>query len=139
MALQKTLTIIKPDAVSRKLIGEIIHRFENNGFRISGIKILHMDKNKSEGFYVVHKERPFFKDLVSFMISGPSVVIVLESEDAINRLRKLMGATNPENAEMGTIRRELASSIEKNVVHGSDSLNSAEFEINYFFNTNELI
>ncbi len=139
MSVERTFTIIKPDAVSRKLAGEIIHRYENNGFKIVGMKILYMNKKIAEGFYAVHKERSFFNDLVKFMTSGPSIIMVLEAEDAILRLRKLMGATNPKDAEIGTIRRELASDIEKNAVHGSDSAKSADYEINYFFKPEELI
>lgn len=139
MPIERTLCIIKPDAVAQKHVGEIIHRLENNGFKIVGMKTVHMNKSIAEGFYAVHRERPFFKSLVDFMTNGPVVIMVLESEDAITRYRKLMGSTNPKDADVGTIRRELAADIEKNAVHGSDSKKSADVEIPYFFKSNELI
>ncbi|MBI4651770.1 nucleoside-diphosphate kinase [Candidatus Desantisbacteria bacterium] len=138
MAKERTLTIIKPDAVSKKLSGAIIQRLENNGFKIVGMKMVHMNRQIAEGFYAVHKERSFFNDLINFMTSGSSVVMALEREDAVLNLRKLMGATNPKDAEMGTIRKEFATDIEKNAIHGSDSSKSAETEIAYFFKSEEL-
>ncbi|MBN1932596.1 MAG: nucleoside-diphosphate kinase [Desulfobacterales bacterium] len=137
--MEKTLSIIKPDGVSRGLIGEVIKRLEKNDITITGMKMLHMTRTQAEGFYAVHKERPFFKSLTDFMISGPIVVMVLEGENVIARYRKLMGATNYKEAEEGTIRRDFATDIEKNVVHGSDSPESAAFEISYFFNSFEIV
>jgi len=137
--MEKTLSIIKPDGVSRGLIGEIIKRLENSGLRIVGMKMLHMTKPQAEGFYAVHKERPFFESLTSFMSSGRVVVMVLEGENVIARYRELMGATDFREAAEGTIRREFATDIEKNVVHGSDSPETAAFEIGYFFNNLEIM
>lgn len=137
--MEKTLSIIKPDGVGRGLIGEVIKRLEENNIGIAGMKLLRLTRAQAEGFYAVHKERPFFKSLTDFMISGPIVVMVLESEDVIARYRKLMGATNYKEAEEGTIRRDFATDIEKNVVHGSDSPESAAFEISYFFNSFEIV
>lgn len=136
--MERTLSIIKPDAVGRGLIGEVIKRLENNDLQIKAMKMLHMTKAQAEGFYAVHKERPFFASLTDFMSSGPAVVMVLEGENVIKRYRALMGATNFEEAEEGTIRREFATDIEKNVVHGSDAPETADFEINYFFNSFEI-
>jgi nucleoside-diphosphate kinase len=132
------LSIIKPDAVSKKLIGEVINVFEREGFRIAALKMLKLGKEEARGFYYVHKERPFFDELVDFMISGPVVVMVLEGEDAINRNRTIMGATDPAEAAEGTIRKRWADSKQNNIVHGSDSEESAEFEIGYFFSRTEI-
>lgn len=136
---ERTLSIIKPDGVARGLIGEVIKRFEQADFRIVAMKMVNMSKKEAEGFYAVHKERPFFESLTIFMSSGPAVVMVLEGEDVIARNRELMGATNYKEAAEGTIRREFATDIEKNVVHGSDSPQTAAFEIAYFFNALELV
>jgi len=138
MAVERTISIIKPDAVSKNVIGEIYSRFEKGGLQIIAAKMAHLSREDAEGFYAVHKERPFFKDLVSFMISGPVMIQVLEGEDAVAKNRELMGATNPAQAAPGTIRADFASSIEENAVHGSDSLENAELEIAYFFESNEL-
>ena len=132
--MQQTLTLIKPDAVRRDLIGEILGRFEKAGLKIVALKMLHLDKTEAEGFYYVHSERPFFDSLTSYMASGPIVAAILAGDDAIAKLRKIMGATNPADAEPGTIRKDLAVSLEENSVHGSDSPESANFEIAYFFN-----
>ncbi len=139
MAVTRTLTIIKPDGVEQNVAGEIIHAFEENQFKIVAIKMLHLSKQQAEGFYAVHRERPFFGSLTDFMSSGRVVVIVLEAENAIERLRKLMGATNPEQAAPGTLRKRFATSIERNVVHGSDAPETAAAEIAYFFNQLELV
>ncbi len=136
--MEKTLSIIKPDGVSGGLIGEVIRRFEKNNIKIVGMKLLKMTKTEAEGFYMVHKERPFFDSLTDFMSSGPVVVMVLEGEDVIDKNRRLMGATNPEDADEGTIRKDFATEIEKNVVHGSDSSETASVEIAYFFNRFEI-
>jgi nucleoside-diphosphate kinase len=133
MSVEQTLSIIKPDGVQKNLIGEIYSRFENAGLVIVGARMLHLSKQQAEGFYAVHKERPFFKDLVGYMTSGPVMVQVLEGEDAINRNRKIMGATDPAEAEPGTIRADFAASIEENVVHGSDGPETAAQEIAFFF------
>ena len=137
--MERTLSIVKPDAVGRGLIGEVVKRLESNDIKIKAMKMLHMTRPQAEGFYAVHKERPFFNSLCEFMSSGPAVVMVLEGEDVIKRYRTLMGATNFEDAEEGTIRRDFATDIEKNVVHGSDAPETAEVEINYFFNSFEVI
>jgi len=137
--MQQTLSIIKPDAVSKGVIGKIVDRFESNGLRIAAMKKVQLDDAKAGGFYAEHKERPFYGDLVSFMTSGPVVVMVLEGEDAIMTNRNLMGATNPKEAEKGTIRADFAESIDANAVHGSDSAESAAREIKYFFSDNEVI
>lgn len=136
---KRTLSIIKPDGVARGLIGEVIKRFEEAGFKIVAMKMVQMSKKEAEGFYAVHMERPFFESLTRFMSSGPAVVMVLEGEDVITRNRELMGATNYKEAAEGTIRREFATDIEKNVVHGSDSPETAAFEIAYFFSALELV
>ncbi|MDL2330202.1 nucleoside-diphosphate kinase [Desulfosarcina sp. OttesenSCG-928-A07] len=136
--MQRTLSIIKPDGVSRNLVGEVVKRFEENGISIIAMKMLHMTKAQASGFYAVHQERPFFGSLTDFMSSGPVVVMVLEGEDVISRYRDLMGATNYKEAAPGTIRHDFATDIEKNVVHGSDSPESAAFEISYFFNAFEI-
>lgn len=138
MALERTLSIIKPDGVEKNLIGEIYRRFESAGLKIIAAKMLHLTKAQAEGFYAVHRERPFFKDLVSYMTSGPVVVQVLEGEDAIKRNREIMGATNPANADPGTIRADYAASIEENVVHGSDGPDTAATEVAYFFDEGEI-
>ncbi len=138
MANERTLSIIKPDAVAKNVIGEIYSRFEKAGLKIVAAKMMHLTQEQAEGFYAEHKERPFFNDLVAFMTSGPVVVQVLEGEGAILKNRELMGATNPKEAEPGTIRADFASSIDANAVHGSDSAASAEREIAYFFNDNEI-
>lgn len=136
--MERTLSIIKPDGVQQGLIGEVIKRFEANSIRIIAMKMLQMDKEQAKGFYAVHKERPFFDSLTDFMSSGPIVVMVLEGDQVIEKNRTLMGATNYKEAAEGTIRRDFATDIEKNVVHGSDSPETAEFEINYFFNSFEI-
>ena len=131
--MERTLSIIKPDGVEKNIIGKIYSRFEKAGLTIVEAKMLHLSREQAEGFYAVHKERPFFNDLVDYMTSGPVMVQVLEGEDAINLNRKLMGATNPEDAEEGTIRKDFAESIERNAVHGSDGPDTAAVEIEYFF------
>lgn len=136
--MERTLSIIKPDGVEKNIIGEVIKRFETNGIKIAAMKMIHLSKSQAQGFYAVHKERPFFDSLTDFMTSGPIVVMVLEGEDVIAKNRKLMGATNFKEAEEGTIRKEYATDIEKNVVHGSDAPETAAFEIGYFFNDLEL-
>ncbi len=138
MAIERTFSIIKPDAVAKNVIGEIVSRFEKNGLRIVAAKMLQLTKEQAEGFYAVHKERPFFNDLVSFMISGPVVVQVLEGENAVLKNRELMGATNPAEAAQGTIRADFAESIDENAVHGSDAQETAKEEIAYFFSEDEL-
>lgn len=137
--MDRTLSIIKPDAVARGLIGEIVKRLETNGFKIIAMKMLHMTKAQAEGFYAVHLGKPFFESITDFMSSGPAVMMVLEGQDVIARYRDLMGATNYKEAKEGTIRREFATDIEKNVVHGSDAPETAPFEISYFFNSFEII
>ncbi len=136
--MERTLSIIKPDGVNKNIIGEVIKRFETNDIKIAAMKMIHLTKTQAQGFYAVHKERPFFDSLTDFMTSGPIVVMVLEGEDVISKNRKLMGATNFKEAEEGTIRREYATDIEKNVVHGSDAPETAAFEIGYFFNALEI-
>jgi nucleoside-diphosphate kinase len=139
MAIERTLSIIKPDAVAKNVIGQIYSRFEGAGLKIIASRMAHLSRGEAEAFYGVHKERPFFNDLVSFMISGPVVVQVLEGEDAVPAYRAIMGATNPANADAGTIRKELAESIEANTVHGSDSDENAAIEIAYFFAQTEIV
>ncbi len=136
--MERTLSIVKPDGVSKNLVGEVIRRFENEGLRVIALKMVNLTKAEAEGFYAVHRERPFFHSLTEFMSSGPCVVMVLEGKNAISRVRETMGATDPEKAAAGTIRRDFASSIERNIVHGSDSPESASFEICYFFNCLEI-
>lgn len=136
--MEQTLVIVKPDAVARGLIGEVIRRFEAEGLVVCGLKMLWLGQKEAEGFYQVHRQRPFFGSLTHFMASGPCVAMVLKGEEAIGRVRTLMGATNPAEAAEGTLRRSFATSIEKNVVHGSDSATSAAFEIPYFFNRLEI-
>ncbi|BBB27385.1 nucleoside-diphosphate kinase [Amphritea japonica] len=133
MAIERTFSIIKPDAVAKNVIGKIVSRFESNGLKIVEMQLKQLSREEAEGFYAEHKERPFFGDLVEFMTSGPVVVQVLEGENAITLNRDLMGATNPQEAAEGTIRRDFAQSIDANAVHGSDSATSAEREIAYFF------
>ncbi|KKC24549.1 nucleoside-diphosphate kinase [Sphingomonas sp. SRS2] len=139
MATERTFSIIKPDATRRNLTGAVTAKLEEAGLRVVASKRIHMTKEQAEGFYAVHKERPFFGELVSFMISGPVVVQVLEGENAMARNREVMGATNPANADAGTIRKEFAESIEANTVHGSDSLENAAIEIAYFFKPEEIV
>jgi nucleoside-diphosphate kinase len=138
MANERTLSIIKPDAVAKNVIGKIISRFEDAELHVVAAKMMHLSQEQAEGFYAEHKERPFFNDLVAFMTSGPVIVQALEGDGAILKNRDLMGATNPKDAEAGTIRADFASSIDANAVHGSDSAASAEREIAYFFNDNEI-
>ncbi|MGB7932932.1 MAG: nucleoside-diphosphate kinase [Gammaproteobacteria bacterium] len=133
MAIERTLSIIKPDAVAKNIIGEIYSRFEKNGLRIIAARMMQLGKEQAEGFYAVHRERPFYKDLVEFMTSGPVIVQVLEGENAINKNRELMGATNPSEAAPGTIRADFAITVDENAVHGSDGPDTAKQEIAYFF------
>jgi len=137
--VERTLSIIKPDGVMQGNIGDVISTFEKNGLKVAAMKMVHMDKKIAQGFYAVHKKRPFFASLTKFMSSGPCVVMVLEGENAIAKNRTLMGATNPENAAKGTIRKKFATGVEQNVVHGSDAPETAAFEIGYFFNAFELV
>ncbi|MBZ7938497.1 MULTISPECIES: nucleoside-diphosphate kinase [Campylobacter] len=136
--MERTLSIIKPDAVKKNLIGKILDRFESNGLKIIALKKIQLTSEQAENFYAIHKERPFFKDLVNFMISGPVVISVLEGENAVLKNRELMGATNPKEAKSGTIRADFAESIDANAVHGSDSLENAKNEIEFFFKSNEI-
>ena len=136
--MERTLSIVKPDGVGKNLVGEVLRRFEEKGMSIVALKRIHLSKTQAEGFYQVHRERPFFSSLTDFMSSGPCVVMVLEGDGAISRVRAIMGATNPEEAEPGTIRKDFASGIEKNIVHGSDSPESAAYEIGYFFSELEI-
>jgi nucleoside-diphosphate kinase len=138
MAIERTLSIIKPDGLEKGIIGKIISKFEEKGLKPIAIRLQHLSQAQAEGFYAVHKARPFFKDLVSFMISGPVVLMVLEGENAVAANRDIMGATNPANAAAGTIRKEFATSIDKNTVHGSDSLENAKNEVAYFFRETEI-
>ena len=138
MAVERTLTIIKPDAVARNVSGQIIARFEQAGLKVLAAKLVHLTPAQAGGFYIVHKERPFYGSLCAFMTQGPCMPMVLEGEGAIARLRDLMGATDPAKAAPGTIRKDFASSIEANAVHGSDSTQSAAFEIPYFFGASEI-
>lgn len=138
MAIERTLSIIKPDAVGNNNIGDIYSRFEKAGLKVVGAKMLHLDDEKAGGFYAEHKERPFYNDLKKFMTSGPVVVSVLEGENAVAKHREIMGATNPEQADVGTIRKDFAKSIDENAVHGSDSADSAKREIGYFFKDDEI-
>jgi nucleoside-diphosphate kinase len=136
--MERTLSIIKPDGVAKGLIGEVIKRFEQAGLKIVAMKMIWMSKKEAEGFYAVHRGKSFYDSLTNFMSSGPCVVMVLEGPQAISKNRELMGATNPQEAAPGTIRREFAASIEQNIVHGSDAPETAAFEINYFFNALEI-
>jgi len=138
MTLERTLSIIKPDAVAKNVIGPIYTRFENAGLKIVAAKMKQLSRKEAEGFYAVHRERPFFNALVEFMISGPVMIQVLEGENAVSKNRELMGATNPKDAAPGTIRADFAASIDANAVHGSDSAENAAIEIAYFFSTTEL-
>jgi len=138
MATERTLSIIKPDAVAKNVIGEIYSRFEKAGLKIVAAKMLHLSRQQAEGFYAVHKARPFFKDLVDFMISGPVMVQVLEGDNAIAKHREVMGATNPKDAAPGTIRADFATTIDENAVHGSDGPDTAKTEVTYFFKENEM-
>jgi nucleoside-diphosphate kinase len=133
MAVERTLSIVKPDGVQKNVIGEVYRRFEQAGLKIIGARMMHLTLAQAEGFYAVHRERPFFKDLTRYMSSGPVMVQVLEGENAVAKNRELMGATDPKKADKGTIRADLATSIEENVVHGSDSVDNAKIEIAYFF------
>ena len=137
--MEKTLAIVKPDGVGRCLIGEVVKRIEAAELKICAMKMIHMTKKQAEGFYAVHRERPFYGDLTDFMSSGPAVVMVLSGESAIARWREMMGATNYKEAAEGTIRRDFATDIEKNVVHGSDAPETAAFEMGYFFNSFETV
>jgi len=138
VAVERTLSIIKPDAVAKNIIGKIYTRFENAGLKVVAAKMAHLDQAKAEGFYAVHRERPFFNDLVAFMTSGPVMIQVLEGDDAIAKNRELMGATNPQEAAPGTIRADFADSIDANAVHGSDGPDTARTEIVYFFGEDAL-
>lgn len=138
MAIERTLSIIKPDAVAKNVIGEIYSRFEKAGLSVVAARMVHLTQQQAEGFYAEHKARPFFGDLVSFMTSGPVIIQVLEGDNAVITHRDLMGATNPKDAEAGTIRADFASSIDENAVHGSDSVDSATREIAYFFTEDQL-
>jgi len=138
MAVERTLSIIKPDAVAKNVIGKIYSRFETNGLKIAAARMVHLSQAEAEGFYAVHKARPFFNDLVKFMISGPVMVQVLEGENAVLKNRELMGATNPKEAAAGTIRADFAESIDANAVHGSDSAENAAIEIAYFFPSSQV-
>ncbi len=136
--MERTLSIVKPDGVKKNLVGEVIKRFERKGLRIAGIKMLKMSGDDAKGFYAVHKERPFYESLTNFMSEGPIVVMAIEGENAILKVREIMGATNPKDAAPGTIRADFASDIEHNIVHGSDSKESAAYEIPYFFSLLEI-
>ena len=138
MALERTLSIIKPDAVAKNVVGEIYSRFEKAGLKVVAAKMKHLSKQEAEGFYAVHRERPFFGALVNFMISGPVMIQALEGDNAVLKNRELMGATNPKDAAAGTIRADFADSIDANAVHGSDSLENAAIEIAYFFPTTDV-
>ena len=133
--MERTLSIVKPDGTNKNIIGKIIARYEKSNLRVIALRMIHMSKEQAEGFYYVHHEKPFFKSLTEFMSSGTAVVMVLEGENAITKVREIMGATNPEEAVKGTIRKDFGTNIERNAVHGSDSPESATFEINYFFNS----
>jgi len=136
--MERTLSIVKPDGVQKHLIGEVIKRFEGSGLKVVGLKMISMDKREAEGFYAVHRGKPFFESLTNFMSSGPSVVMVLKGEGAIAKIRELMGATDPKQAKDGSLRKQYATNIERNVVHGSDAPETAAFEIKYFFNSLEM-
>ena len=136
--MERTLSIVKPDGVQKHLIGEVIRRFEDAGLKVVALKMIWMDKKEAEGFYAVHRGKAFFESLTVFMSSGPAVVMVLEGEGAISKTRELMGATDPKQAKEGTLRRQFATNIERNVVHGSDAPETATFEMQYFFNSLEM-
>ena len=138
MAIERTLSIIKPDGLEKGVIGRIIARFEEAGLKPIAARMQHLSQREAEGFYAVHKARPFFKDLVTFMTSGPVLLMVLEGENAVARNREIMGATNPANAAPGTLRKDFATDVEKNTVHGSDSVDNAKVEVAYFFRETEL-
>lgn len=138
MAIERTLSIIKPDAVAKNVIGKIVSRFEDAGLKIAAARLVQLSRAEAEGFYAVHKERPFFKDLVDFMVSGPVMIQALEGENAIAKNRELMGATDPKKADAGTIRADFAESIDANAVHGSDSAENAAIEVAYFFAASEI-
>jgi nucleoside-diphosphate kinase len=137
--MEKTLSIVKPDGVTKGVVGEVLKRFEANGLKIVAMKMIYMTKKEAEGFYAVHREKPFFSSLTDFMSSGPCVVLILEGEGAIEKNRKLMGATDFKKADPGTIRADFASSIEQNIVHGSDAPETAQYEMGYFFNALEIV
>jgi nucleoside-diphosphate kinase len=136
--MERTLSIVKPDGVGKHLIGEVMKRFEDHGLKVTGLKMISMSKREAEGFYAVHRGKPFFESLTTFMSSGPAVVMVLEGKNAIAKTRELMGATDPKQANEGTLRHQFATNIERNVVHGSDAPETAAVEINYFFNALEI-
>ena len=138
MPNERTLSIIKPDAVGNNVIGKILQRFEDNNLKIVASKMMHLSKEKAEGFYAIHKDKPFFEKLVNFMISGPVIVQVLEGDNAISKNREIMGATNPDEAKNGTIRKDFVRSIDENAVHGSDAVETANIEIKYFFDDSEI-
>lgn len=138
MVVERTLSIVKPDAVAKNHIGEIVRRFEQAGLRVVAAKMMHLSKEQAQGFYAVHKERPFYSDLVKFMTSGPVLVQVLEGENAVTKNREIMGATDPKKAAPGTIRADLASNVEENAVHGSDAPETARTEIDFFFRNGEI-
>ncbi|WP_038329790.1 nucleoside-diphosphate kinase [Kingella kingae] len=138
MAIERTISIVKPDAVGKNIIGKIYDRFESQGLKIVAAIMKHLTRAEAEGFYAVHKERPFFNDLVAFMTSGPVMIQVLEGENAVAKNREIMGATNPDNADAGTIRKDFADSMQQNAVHGSDSAETAAIEIAYFFAATEI-
>ncbi len=137
--VQRTFSMIKPDAVAGRHAGEILSILEQNGFRIAGLRTAHLSRKEAEGFYAVHREKPFFRDLVEFITEGPVILMALEREDAILKLREIMGATNPANAAEGTIRKRYAESIQRNAIHGSDAPETAAFELGYFFRSSELV
>lgn len=137
--MEKTLSIVKPDGVRKNVIGEVLARFEKNGLKVSALKMIHLSKEEARGFYIVHKERPFYNSLTEFMSEGPIVVMVLSGENAIPKVRDIMGATDPKKAAPGTIRADFASDIERNIVHGSDSPESAAYEIPFFFSALEVM
>ena len=139
MAIERTLSIIKPDGVEKNVVGNILNRFESAGLRIVVLKMVHLSKKEAEGFYAVHKDRPFFEELTTFMSRGPVVISVLEGDDAINKNRTIMGATNPAEADEGTIRKDFAKDVSENSVHGSDGPDTAKVEIAYFFAETELV
>ena len=139
MPVERTLSIIKPDAVGNNVIGKIIQRFEENNLKIVASKMIHLTKEKAEGFYDIHRDKPFFPNLVNFMTSGPVIVQILEGENAVNKNREIMGATNPAEAAIGTIRKDFAKSIDENAAHGSDAPETAAVEVAYFFNKDEIL
>ena len=133
--MERSLSIVKPDGIKKNIVGEVVSRYERAGMRIAGIRMLTLTRRQAEGFYEVHKDKPFYPSLIDFMVSGPVVVMVVEGKDSIKKVRELMGATNPADAAEGTIRKEFADSIESNIVHGSDAPETAAFEVAYFFNS----